>query len=74
MRRSSVESTAQVRVDAAASTELERHLRLSLEQALDGRLRSSSFAEDLARAETIGRSAVKSAAESEREEQHRAAI
>lgn len=74
MRRSSAESTAQVRVDATASAELERHLRLSLEQALDGRLRSSSFAEDLARAETIGRSAVKSAAESEREEQHRAAI
>ena len=74
MRRSSAESTAQVRVDAEASAELERHLRLSLEQALDGRLRSRGFAEDLARAETIGRSAVKSAAEREREEQHRAAI
>ncbi|MYE06271.1 MAG: DNA repair protein RecO [Chloroflexi bacterium] len=74
MRRSSAQSTAQVRVDAQASAELERHLSMSLEQALDARLRSSSFAEDLARAETIGRSAVQSAAESEREEQRRAAI
>ena len=74
MRRSSAESTAQVRVDADASAELERHLRLSLEQALDGRLRSRSFAEDLARAETIGRSAARSASEREREEQQRAAI
>ncbi len=74
MRRSSAEATAQVRVDAEASAELERHLRLSLEQALDGRLRSRSFAEDLARAETIGHSAASSAAEREREEQQRAAI
>ena len=85
MRRSSCEATAQVRVDAEASAELERYLRLSVEQALDGRLRSRSFAEDLARAETIGRSAAStigrnarnatgSASESEREEQQRAAI
>ena len=74
MRRSSCESTAQVRVGAEASTELERHLRLSLEQALDGRLRSSGFAEALARAETIGRSAASSAAERVQEEQNHAAI
>ena len=57
MRRSSAESTAQVRVDAETSAELERHLRLSLEQAMDSRLRSRSFAEDLARAEIVGRNA-----------------
>ena len=74
MRRSSCESTARVRVDADASAELERHLRLSLEQALDGRLRSSGFAESLARAETIGRSAASSATERVQEEQKHAAI
>ncbi len=74
MRRSSAESTAQVRVDAQASAELEQHLRLSLEQALDGRLRSSGFAEELARAESIGRNASRAAAEREREEQERAAV
>ena len=74
MRRSSCESTAQVRVDADASAELERHLRLSVEQALDGRLRSSGFAESLARAETIGRSAASSATERVQEEQEHAAI
>ena len=82
MRRSSCDSTAQVRVDADASAELERHLQLSLEQALDGRLRSRSFAEDLARAETIGRSAASAvgrsaagaASQNEREEQERAAV
>ena len=58
MRRSSCESTAQVRIGVEASAELDRHLRLSLEQALDGRLRSSGFAEAIARAETIGRSAL----------------
>ena len=74
MRRSSCESTAQVRVGAEASVELERHLRLSLEQALDGRLRSSGFAEALARAETIGRSAASSAAKRVQEEQEHAAV
>lgn len=74
MRRSSAESTAQVRVGAETSAELEQHLRLSLEQALDSRLRSSGFAEELARAETIGRNASRAAAEREREEQKRAAI
>lgn len=74
MRRSSPDATAQVRVNAEVSAELERHLRLSLEQALDGRLRSRSFADDLARAESIGRSAALAASESEREEQQRAAI
>lgn len=74
MRRSSAESTAQVRVDAQTSAELELHLRLSLEQALDSRLRSSGFAEELARAETIGRNASRAAAEREREEQERAAV
>jgi DNA repair protein RecO (recombination protein O) len=74
MRRSSCEATAQVRVDVETSAELERHLRLSLEQALDNRLRSRSFAEDLARAETIGRSAASAAAQREQEEQEHAAI
>ncbi len=74
MRRSSCESTAQVRVDAEASAELERHLRLSLEQALDGRLRSSGFAEALARAESIGHNAASGAAERMQEEQEHAAI
>ncbi len=74
MRRSSCEATAQVRVDAAASAELERHLRLSLEQALDGRLRSRSFAEALSGAEAMGRNAALAAAQNEREEQERAAV
>ncbi len=82
MRRSSCEATAQVNVDAEASAELERHLRSSLEQALDSRLRSSGFAEALARAETVGRNASSASgrnaagteAESEREEHQRAAI
>jgi len=82
MRRSSCKATAQVNVDAESSAELERHLRLSLEQALDSRLRSSGFAEALARAEIVGRNAVssvaiepgRSPAGSEREEQQRAAI
>ena len=74
MRRSSRRSTARVRVDAEASAELERHLRGSVEQALDSRLRSRSFAEDLARAEAIGRSAALAASQSEREEQERAAV
>jgi len=39
-----------------------------LEQTLDSRLRSRSFAEDLARAETIGRSAALAATAKEREE------
>ena len=73
MRRSTPEATAQVRVDAEASAELERHLRMSLEQALDSRLKSRGFAEDLARAESIGRSAAR-AAQSEREEEQHAAI
>ena len=58
MRRSSPTATAQVRVDAVASAELERHLRRTVEQAMDGRLRSQSFAEDLERAVAIGRNAV----------------
>ena len=74
MRRSSCESTAQVRVNAEASAELERHLKASVEHALDSRLRSRSFAEDLARAETIGRNAALTASRSEREEQERAAL
>ena len=74
MRRSSSQATAEVNVDAEASAELERHLRLSLEQALDSRLRSAGFAEALARAETVGRSVASTEAESEREEQQRAAI
>lgn len=68
MRRSSCEATAQVRVDAESSAELERHLRLLVEQALDGQLRSRGFAEAMARAESVGRSAVK------REESDRAAV
>ena len=68
MRRSSCEATAQVRVDADASAELERHLRLLVEQALDGQLRSRGFAEAMARAESVGRNAVK------REDSHRAAV
>ena len=68
MRRSSCEATAQVRVDAEASAELERHLRLLIEQALDGQLRSRGFAEAMARAELVGRSAVK------REESDRAPV
>ncbi len=74
MRRSSCEATTQVRVDADAATELERHLRMSLEQALDGRLRSSSFTEALERAESYGRSAASVAKDREREEQERAAV
>ncbi len=74
MRRASCEATAQVRVDVESSDELERHLRLSLEYALDSRLRSASFAEELARAESIGRRAASGATPREREEQEHAAI
>ena len=75
MRRSSCESTAQVRVDAATAAEIERHLRLSVEHALDTRLRSRSFADDLARAESLGRRAANAAqVDSLGEEQERAAI
>ncbi|MYJ01786.1 MAG: DNA repair protein RecO [Chloroflexi bacterium] len=74
MRRSSCEATTRVRVAADEAAELERHLRLSLEQALDGRLRSSSFTEALERAESYGHSAASVAADREREEQERAAV
>ena len=57
MRRSSAASTAQVRVDAQTSAEIERHLRLLLDHTLDSRLRSTSFADDLARADAVGRQA-----------------
>ncbi len=74
MRRSSCDATAQVRVDADTSAELDRHLRLSMEQALDGQLRSGGFLKSLERAEAIGRSAASAAAEREREEQDRAVV
>ena len=74
MRRSSCDATAQVRVDAEAATELERHLRSSLEQALDGRLRSSGFTEALEQAEAYGRSAASVRSERKREEQECAAV
>ena len=74
MRRSSCEATAQVRVDADTSAELDRHLRLSMEQALDGQLRSGGFQESLERAEAIGRNAASAATEREREEQDRAVV
>ena len=76
MRRSSCEDTAQVNVDAATAAEIERHLRLSVEQALDTRLRSRSFADDLARAETLGRRAANAASsgDGQREDQHRATV
>ncbi len=74
MRRSSCAATAQVRIAEDAVAELERHLRLSFEQALDIRLRSSGFSEALARAESLGRSAAALTTEREREEQEHAAV
>lgn len=47
MRRSSFDLTAQVRLSAAAAAEVDRHLSALVEHALDGRLRSSSFARAL---------------------------
>ena len=47
MRRSSFDLTAQVRVNRAAASEVDRHLSALVEHALDGRLRSSSFAQAL---------------------------
>ncbi len=68
MRRSSCDATARVWVNEDAAAELERHLRLSSEHALDIRLRSSGFAEALARAESLGRHAAAVATKIEREE------
>lgn len=47
MRRSSFELSAQVRLSPAAAAELDRHLAALVEHALDGRLRSASFARAL---------------------------
>ena len=47
MRRSSFDLTAQVRLDRVTALEVDRHLAALVEQALDGRLRSSSFAQAL---------------------------
>ena len=47
MRRSSFELTAQVRLSPAAAAEVDRHLAALVEHALDGRLRSASFARAL---------------------------
>ena len=76
MRRSSCEATAQVHIDAATAAEIERHLRLSVEHALDTRLRSRSFADDLARAEMLGRRAANAAppGHGQGEDQRRATV
>ena len=47
MRRSSFDRTAQVRLERRTASEVERHLTALVEQALDGRLRSLSFAQAL---------------------------
>ena len=47
IRRSSFDLTARVRVDRPTAAELDRHLSALVEHALDGRLRSSSFARAL---------------------------
>lgn len=73
MRRSTAESTAQVRLDETLASELERHLQQMQEQALDQRLRSRGFATALASAEQTGRRAAQIAAR-EREEQNHAAV
>lgn len=47
MRRTSFERSAQVRLSAGVAREVDRHLSGLVEHALDGRLRSSSFAQAL---------------------------
>ena len=51
MRRSSFEHSAQVRLDRATALEVDRQLASLVEHALDGRLRSASFAQALEGAE-----------------------